>query len=162
MKYCIVILLFLSQVCVGQSFTTRVSQRVIGREDVLQVEYVADNVEMDQFNLPRFANWTMVSGPDLSSSKILSGNTVSQQTIYAVMLKPRVGGVLVVPGATALINNKPQRSNQVSVQVKNTSHIGGSPSVSSQPPPSLLDLMPDQLPANQSLRSGEDALEKQS
>ncbi len=160
MKYCIVILLLLWQVCIGQSFTTRVSQKVIGREDVLQVEYVADNVDMDQFNLPRFANWTMVSGPDLSSSKILSGNTVSQQTIYAVMLKPRVGGVLVVPGATALINNKPQRSNQVSVQVKNTSHIGGTSPATAQPQPSLLDLLPDQLPANQSLRAGEDAVEK--
>ena len=160
MKYSIIILLLISQVCIGQTFTTRVSQKVIGREDVLQVEYVADNVNMDQFNLPRFANWTMVAGPDLSTSKILSGNTVSQQTIYAVMLKPRVGGVLVVPGATALINNKPQRSNQVSVQVKNTSHVGGVQSVQSQQPTSLLDLLPDQLPANQSLRAGEDALEK--
>lgn len=160
MRYILFLLLFICQIGIGQSFTTRTSQSIIGREDVLQVEYIAENVSMEQFNLPRFANWTMVSGPSLSTSKVISGSNSYEQIIYSVMLKPKVGGVLVVPGAIALINKKPQRSNQVSVQVKNVSHVGGGSASRPQPQPSFLDIIPDQLPAHQTLRAGEDPVEK--
>ncbi len=162
MKFSIVIFLLTCQATFGQSFTTRISPKIIGKEDVLQVEYVADNVTIDQFNLPRFVNWTIVSGPNVSSSKIVSGSTVKEQTIYSVMLQPQRTGTIIIPAASALINNKPQRSNEVSVQVRDVSHVGGQPSSSNQPSPSLFDLppTPGAVSPNQYLQKGENAVDK--
>ncbi len=162
MRYCFTILFLISQAAFAQSFITRVSPKIIGKEDVLQVEYVADGAEMDQFNLPKFVNWTIVSGPNISSSKIVSGNGVKQQTTYSVMLLPQITGVIIIPGATALINNRPQRSNQVSVQVKNVAHVGGQTTGTPQAGAPLFDFPPitERLPANQFLKKGESAVDK--
>ncbi len=161
MKYCLIFLLVF-QSAFAQSFTTRVSPKIIGKQDVLLVEYIADNVSIDQFNLPRFVNWTLVSGPDVSSSKMIVNSSVKQQTIYSVTLLPQITGVIIIPGATALINNRPYRSNQVSVQVKNVPHMGGQPSASQQPQVSILDMpdMPARLPYNQYLKRGENPIDK--
>ncbi|MEJ7683823.1 MAG: BatD family protein [Segetibacter sp.] len=128
----------------------------------LQVEYEADNVSMEQFVLPRFDKWTVVSGPNLSSSTMQAGNVVKQQMVYSVMVQPNVTGTLTIPGATALINNKPKRSNTITVQVKNVSHITGSPPPTQAPARSLFDQMPfeDEIPSTQYLKKGEKALDK--
>ena len=161
MKLRLFIVLMAWQVASAQSFSTRVSPKILGKEDILQVEYVADNVSIDQFNLPRFINWTILSGPNVSNSKVISGSAVKEQTIYSVMLQPQIVGVIIIPGASALINNKPQQSNQVSVQVKNVAHVGGQPSANVQPQTPLFDLLgAREVPTNQSLKKGENAVEK--
>lgn len=156
------ILLLISKISVAQSFTTKVSATAIGKNDVLQVEYEADNVSMEQFVLPRYDKWTIISGPNLSSSTMQSGHTIRQQMTYSVMVQPNVTGTLTIPGATALINNKPQRSNAIAVQVKNVSHISGSQPPAKAPAGSLFDQMPfeDEIPSTQYLKKGEKALDK--
>src|SRR5919107_973217 len=156
------ILLLICKISVAQSFTTKVSATTIGKNDVLQVEYEADNVSMEQFVLPRFEKWTVISGPNLSSSTMQTGNIVKQQMVYSVMVQPNVPGTLVIPGATALINNKPQRSNTVTVQVKNVSHIPGSSTPAQAPAGSLFDHLPfeDEVPVSQYLKKGEKAIDK--
>jgi hypothetical protein len=161
-KYSFLTLLLFCKTSFAQSFITKVSAATIGKNDVLQIEYKADNVSMEQFVLPRFDKWTVVSGPNLSSSTMQTGKVVKQQMVYSVMVQPNVAGILTVPGATALINNKPQRSNAVTVVVKNVSHIAsGRPSTQS-PATSLFDRLPmdDQVPANQYLKKGEKAIDK--
>ena len=136
---------------------------MIGRNDVVQIEYVADNVSVDQFVLPRFDSWTVVSGPNLSSSTVQTGNSLKQQVSYSVMLQPNESGNLVIPGATALINNKPQKSNGVLIVVKDVAHLQNSaPPAANTPQPSILDQNPfeDQVPANQYLKKGERAIDK--
>lgn len=161
-RYCFFILLLLHDPAVAQSFTTKVSATTIGKRDVLQVEYQADNAAMEQFVLPRFDKWTVVSGPNLSSSTIQNGNIMKQQMVYSVMIQPNATGTLTVPGATALINNKPQRSNTIIVQVKNTEHVAGSQQPGQSQQNSLFDQLPfeDEVPANQYLKKGEKAIDK--
>ena len=103
MKYSALIYLFIYQITFAQSFTTRISPKIIGKQDVVQVEYVADDVTIEQFNLPRFINWTIVSGPNMSNSKIIANGDVKEQTVYSVMLLPKISGTIVIPGASALI-----------------------------------------------------------
>jgi preprotein translocase subunit SecG len=141
-----------------------VSATTIGRKDVLQIEYIAEDVVMEQFTLPRFNKWkwTVVSGPTLSSTTTQMGRVVKQQTIYSVMLQPNATGLITVPGATALINNKPMRSNVVIVQVKNLDHTGSSKPPVQTPKSSLFDQLPfeDEVPSNQYLKKGEKAIDK--
>lgn len=155
--------MLLVKMCIAQSFTTRASATAIGKNDVVQIEYIADDVSIDQFILPRFNQWTVVSGPNLSSSTVQTGNIIKQQVSYSVMLQPNVTGTLSIPGATALINNKPRRSNGVTIVVKNVDHLPGSaPPAQASPQGSLLDRLPfeDQVPANQFLKKGERAIDK--
>lgn len=156
------ILLLISKISVAQSFTTKVSATTIGKNDVLQVEYEADNASMEQFVLPRFDKWTVISGPNLSSSTMQTGNIVKQQMVYSVMLQPNVSGTLRIPGATALINNKPQLSNTITVKVKDVNHIPGNQPPTQAPARSLFDHLPfeDEVPASQYLKKGEKALDK--
>lgn len=152
----------LCKISFAQSFITKVSAAAIGKNDVLQVEYEADNVSIEQFVLPRFDNWIILSGPNLSSSTTQTGNIVKQQMVYSIIVQPKVSGVLTVPGATALINNKPQHSNTIKVLVKSESHIAGSKPPARPPVTSLFDQLPfeDEVPANQYLKKGEKALDK--
>jgi len=161
-RYLFLILLLLCKISFAQTFITKVSATTIGKNDVLQIEYEADNVSMEQFVLPRFEKWTVVSGPNLSSSTIQTGNVVKQQMVYSVIVQPNVTGVLAVPGATALIDNKPRRSNTVRILVKNVSNVTGSKPPTFSPVAPLFDQLPlgDEVPANQYLKKGEKALDK--
>ncbi len=161
-KYCFLVLLLCFNISFSQSFTTRVSATIIGKMDVLQIEYVAENASLEEFVLPSFPHWTIVSGPNLSSSRMQNGNVVKMQTIYSVMVQPEITGTITVPGASARINNKVQNSNSIQVVVKNTDHV-----LSAKPPtqpatPSILDQFPfaDEVPANQYLKKGEKAIDK--
>ena len=158
-----IILLLLVKTSIAQSFITKASATSIGKNDVVQIEYIAETVSLDQFVLPTFNKFTVVSGPNLSSSTTQMGNVVKQQVSYSVMLQPTTPGTFIIPGATALINNKPKRSNGVTIIVKNVDHLRGSaPPAQSAPQGSLFDQMPfeDQVPANQFLRKGEKAIDK--
>lgn len=160
--YIFSVLMVLAELSSAQSFITRVSATTIGRDDILQIEYVADNVEMDDFVLPNFSNWTVVSGPNLSSSRMQNGNLVKQETVYSVLVQPAGTGSLLVPGATANINNKLQKSNAVAVVVKNIAHFGNAKPPVQAPQSSIFDQPPfeDELPANQYLKKGEKAIDK--
>jgi hypothetical protein len=159
----IILVIFLANHSLAQTFITKASATSIGKNDVVQIEYIAENVSLDQFVLPNFNKFTVVSGPNLSSSTTQMGNVVKQQTSYSVMLQPTTPGTFIIPGATALINNKPQRSNGVTIIVRDVDHLRGStPPAQTSPPGSLFDQLPfeDQMPANQYLRKGEKAIDK--
>lgn len=160
--YYLSFLVLFNQIASAQSFITKVSATTIGKKDVLQIEYKADNASIDQFTLPHFSKWTVLSGPNLSSSTIQTGNVVKQEMSYSVMLQPTSTGILTVPGATALINNKPGRSNAVNVQVKTIDHLPGIQPQGQPSASSLFDQIPfeDEVPSSQYLKKGEKAIDK--
>ncbi|WP_018616204.1 BatD family protein [Segetibacter koreensis] len=161
-RYIFLIVLLFSKVSFAQSFITKVSATTIGKNDVLQIEYEANDVTMEQFVLPHFNKWTVVSGPNLSSSTMKAGKVIKQQIVYSVIVKPNAVGSLMVAGATALINNKPQRSNPVAIQVKSVAHITGSQLPAQARSRSLFDpfTLEDEVPATQYLKKGEKAIDK--
>ncbi len=148
----------------GQTFTTQAEVKIMGKKDVLQVSYVADNVSIKQLAMPKFSNWMVVSGPDISTNTIVVNGSMKQSTTYTVLLQPVATGKIVVPGATALINDKPRQSNSLFIEVKNEDHLLSSANPPSQPASqtSLFDLFPteDELPTGQFLKKGESAINK--
>ena len=110
----------------AQTFSTRVSANSIGKKDAVQVEYVAENVDLQDLILPVFNGWSILSGPNFSSNRLQTGNIVKQQVIYTLTLQPQATGRLNIPGAKATIDNKVKLSNSVVVEVKNTDHVQGS------------------------------------
>ena len=148
----------------GQTFSTEAEAKIMGKKDVVQVAYIADNVNIQQLSLPKFINWIVVSGPDVSTSTMIENGSVKQNTTYTIILQPTTTGKIVVPGASALINGKPKNSNPLIIEVKNQDHLLSSANPPSQQPPqtSLLDLFPmeDDLPSGQFLKKGENAINK--
>jgi hypothetical protein len=163
-RYLLLFLLLSGNQIFAQSFLTKVSSKTIGKKDVLQIEYIAQDASLEQFNLPRFNTWAVVSGPNLSSSTVQTGNIVKQETSYSILVQPKTTGILTVPGATALVNNKPQKSNDITIDVKNVDHVGGNQATAPQRMQgSLLDQSPfddEQFDDDQFLRKGESAKEK--
>lgn len=136
----------------------------MGKKDALQIDYVAENASLEQFNLPNLVTWRVISGPNYSSSTLQTGKLVKEEVIYSIIVQPTSTGKLTVPGATALINNKPVRSNPVIVEVKTTDHVAGSvPAPQSPPAISLLDQLQmgeDPIDNGQVLKKGENAKDK--
>ncbi|MDB5191829.1 MAG: hypothetical protein JWQ96_1392, partial [Segetibacter sp.] len=163
-RYCIIFLLLVCNAALAQSFTTRVSSKTIGKRDVLQVEYVGQNVNLSDFRVPSYSNWTVIAGPNFSSNRMDVNGVVTQETVYSLMIQPRAIGKLVIPGATAVINNKLYKSNQVLIVVKNVDHIsGGQPAAPPQMQGSILDQLrkgDEEYGNDQFLRKGEDPREK--
>jgi len=163
-RYFIVLLLLISNLSFAQSFVTKVSARTIGKKDVIQIEYSAENATLDQFILPKLNTWNLISGPNFSSSTIQTGKLVKQQTSYSIMVQPKTTGKLIIPGATALIDNKPQRSNPVLVEVKNVDHVGNNQAAPQRNlQGSILDKLhagDEQYDNSQFLRKGENARDK--
>lgn len=149
---------------VAQSFTTKVSAKTIGKRDVVQVEYVAENLELQELVLPVFNGWQILSGPNFSSNRLQTGNIIKQQVVYTLTLQPQATGRLIIPGAKATIDSKTRLSNFVSIEVKNQDHVqGSSPAAGNSQQPSIFDqLSPGEEGVNddQVLKKGESARDK--
>lgn len=162
--YILLGLLLAGKMVTAQSFTTKVSAKVIGKNDAIQVEYIAENLDLQEIVLPVFNGWSILSGPNFSSNRLQTGNIIKQQTVYTLTLQPQATGRLTVPGAKATIDNKIKLSNFVSVEVKNVEHVQGSTPAagSSQPGFSPDQLAPGEQDVNedQVLRKGENARDK--
>ena len=156
--------LLAGKVVAGQSFTTQVSAKIIGKKDVVQVEYVAENLDLQELVLPVFNGWSILSGPNFSSNRLQTGNIIKQQVVYTLTLQPQATGRLTIPGAKATIDNKTKLSNTVSVEVKDVEHVqGNTPAAGNKPTPSVLDQLikgDEDINDDQVLKSGESARDK--
>ena len=147
----------------AQTFSTRVSAKSIGKKDAVQVEYIAENLELQDLILPVFNGWSILSGPNFSSNRLQTGNIIKQQVIYTLTLQPQATGRLTIPGAKATIDNKVKLSNTVVVEVKNTDHVQGN---NAAPAPGIVPgfddpmLMDEEMNDDQVLRKGESARDK--
>lgn len=164
-SYILVCILLVATPVAGQSFTTQVSAKLIGKKDFVQVQYVAENLDLSNFLLPTFKGWAVQSGPNFSSNMVQMGNQVKQQIIYSFILLPMRTGRLSIPAATITIDkNNSRQSNTVTVDVRDVDHVGGNAIPQTPAAPPLID---DDPPARQEdfsreqiLRRGESARDK--
>ncbi|TDH25128.1 protein BatD [Segetibacter sp. 3557_3] len=165
LRYIWAVLFVISSASFAQSFTTRVSSKAIGKSDLLEVQYVAENLELADFILPSFPGWVVQSGPNFSSNRMQSGNTITQQIIYSVTLQPTRTGKLSVPAATVNIDrNNKRKSNTVTIDVKPVDHVAGNrrTNMGSQPGAIMDDPAQDEETdtRDQVLRKGENPINK--
>ncbi len=161
--FILMVFLFAGKMVAAQSFTTRVSAKVIGKKDVVQLEYVAENLDLLELVLPVFKNWTIVSGPNFSSNRLQTGNIVKQETIFTLILQPLASGQLTIPGAKATVDNRTKLSNVVTVEVKNTDHVqGNTPAMGAprQSAPAFPPMDEEDINDEQVLKGSESARDK--
>jgi len=141
-------------------FTAMANSNTIARDEVVQVEYLIENVShVSQFVPPSFKNFQILSGPNYSSGWSFVNGNLNQYVSIGYVLKPLTTGKLNLPAATAKISGKSISSNTVSVEVLNA--YSGSNSArnfvqgNAPPAPGSLNAVEDFI-----LRKGEDPIEK--
>lgn len=157
------ILLFLCCACavslVAQvKFTTLVNETTIGKNEYVQVQYVVENASaIKELTPPIFKGFNIVAGPIQQTGMSNINGSLTRYEGIAFTLKPLNTGKYIIGGATAIVDNKPMRSNPVTITVINAT-------TGNAPPNSFFE--PDEQPAlpqvneDYILKPGENAAQK--
>ncbi|HEX6915218.1 MAG TPA: BatD family protein [Chitinophagaceae bacterium] len=112
-------------------FDVSVNAREIGRRDEVEVRYLISGTDRaSDFQPPYFSNWTVMSGPVISSTNYTLNGKSSASTSYTYLLSPMKAGKLVIPSTTIAVNGKTYTCKGVQVLVKNQAHVAGVPGAS--------------------------------
>lgn len=93
-----------------------VNRNTLGMEDLLQVSYSLSG-KGSKWKLPSFPDWTVVSGPNVSTSFQSINGVTSQTTTYTYLLQPTKSGKFTIPAAGVEVDGKMVSSNTVEVTV---------------------------------------------
>ena len=142
-------------------FATVVNGSEYSKNENVQVDYVIENAaSIESLTPPAFKGFAVVSGPMQQSGMSVVNGATSKYEGITYVLRPLVTGKLVIPGATALIDGKQLRSNNVTLTVTSGPPRHANPSPSN---PFLGLAAPEEAPeVNEEyvLRKGESAAEK--
>lgn len=149
------------------SFTAKVSQKITGEQDVLQIDFVLDGAaQVDQFTPPSFSPFQVVEGPSYTSGfNLINGNTSKYYSV-TFYLKPSGTGKFTIGPASIQVGSQVLRSNSVSVEVvkgsTGASAASSSPFQGMMPPMNMDPYAPARREAygDQYLRKGEKAEDK--
>jgi hypothetical protein len=114
-------------------FTTVVNLPDVGQRDYLQVQFIVENAkQIDDFDPPtEFPGFHVVEGPIQSAGMSVINGNMSQYKGLSFVLQPTRTGKFTIAGATAVVDGKKMRSNNIAVTV----HPGGSGVAPSSPAP---------------------------
>jgi hypothetical protein len=112
----ILVLPFISTAQVN--FTTLADKQSIGLTDILQVQFIAENAsQIEAFQAPPFTDFNVLQGPIETSGMSLVNGEISRYLAMTFILRPKRTGKLMIQGASALINGKRMKSNQLRIDV---------------------------------------------
>ncbi len=113
-------------------FTTVVNSQELGQHDYLQVQFIVENAQqIEEFDPPAdFPGFRVLEGPIQSSGMSVINGNMSQYKGVSFVLQPTRTGKFTIAGATAVVDGKKMRSNNIAVAV----HAGGSGSAPSRGP----------------------------
>lgn len=149
-------------------FSVVCPQKKIGKNDLLQIQFKVENAtSVDNINPPSFNNFTVVSGPNQTSSESNINGKVSEYVALGYSLAPTATGKFTIGAATALADGKQLKTAPVTITVVNGSVAQSQPNTSQQnlPPfPNLNFDFPPQPVTHQFddyiLKPGENVTEK--
>ncbi len=103
-------------------FYTRVDQEVVGRNQPVQLQYVVENAKtIDQFKAPLFNDFVLIQGPvESSGMSVINGNKTEYKSLV-YLLQPKTTGKISIKGATAIVDGREMRSNNIIIEVTNRS-----------------------------------------
>lgn len=141
-------------------FSTVVDEKEVGKGDYVQVQYIVENASsVESLTAPAFNGFTVVSGPMQQNGMSIINGAVSKYEGVTFVLKPSATGKFVIPGATAVVDGKQVRSNNVTVTVTNApprpSNISNNPFFGLSVPEEAPEVSEEYI-----LRKGESAAEK--
>ena len=120
------LILATSKIMAQVKFTTMVNNTTIARDEVVQVEFLIENVsQVNQFVPPSFKHFQVLSGPNHSSGWSFVNGNLNQYISVGYVLRPLTTGKLILNPAVAKINGKAISSNPVTVEVLNANSGNG-------------------------------------
>ncbi len=105
----------------AQSFTTSVDRTEIALDQYLQVEFVLENAQGKNFNMPDLTGWTVIQGPSTSSSVSIINGARSSSISYGYVLSPKSVGLLTIGKAEITVGNKTLYTQPVTIKVTKAS-----------------------------------------
>jgi BatD DUF11 like domain len=104
------------------TFTVVCPQKKIGKNDVLQVQFMVNNASnVEAINPPSFKNFSIISGPNQQSGMSDINGKVNQYVAISYYLKPNAIGKFTIGPASAKADGKDFRSSPLNVEVTNAS-----------------------------------------
>ncbi|MDQ6904248.1 MAG: BatD family protein, partial [Bacteroidota bacterium] len=108
------------------TFTVVCPQKKIGKNDLLQVQFMMNNASnVETINPPSFKNFSVVSGPNQQSGMSDINGKVNQYVAISYYLKPQSVGKFTIGAATAKADGKSFQSDPLIVEVTNVSTSSG-------------------------------------
>lgn len=93
----------------------------VGQNDYFELKYIVENDDVTDIQLPRLNDFTILSGPNLSTSSsiMMSGTKVkkSRTTTYTYILEPKTLGTFKIPSAILMIAGKQVTAKSVAIKV---------------------------------------------
>ncbi|HEY6505215.1 MAG TPA: BatD family protein [Chitinophagaceae bacterium] len=116
----IILLLSLLIVCINATaqviFKTIVQKSTVEVGESFFVQYTVENIEgNDGFNLPYFTGLRLVSGPNIYPGKVNSPDGLKPVKNYVVTLEALSPGRFIIPGASATINGRFIKSDDITI-----------------------------------------------
>lgn len=104
------------------SFTVSLSKNKLGLNERFSLTYTVNN-NGDRFTAPNLTDFSVLSGPNTSSSTSIINGKVTRENTYTYYLRPKKIGVFTIGSASIYVKGKQYLSGGVSVQVLKTSPL---------------------------------------
>ena len=101
----------------AQKFTSFVNKNKIALNETFQVTFKLEGAQSQDIDYPSFADFTVLGGPNTSSSMQFVNGQMSQSVSYSFYLRPKKQGKLTINSATVKVNNKELTSKPLTVEV---------------------------------------------
>lgn len=113
----------LQSVTIAQAtFTVVCPQKKIGKNDVLQIQFMVNNAStVEAISPPPFKNFSVVSGPNQQSGMSDINGKINQYVAISYYLKPNAIGKFTISAASAKADGKDFKSSPLNVEVTNAS-----------------------------------------
>lgn len=117
----LLITLLCSISAIGQiTFTASLNKNKVGKNEQFTLTYTV-NEDAGNFSPPNLADFSILSGPNSSSSTTIINGKVSKENSYTYYLRAKKTGIYTISSASILVNGRKVRSNNVTIQVLKSS-----------------------------------------
>lgn len=126
----LILLLLLSLPGFAQNFTASVDKKKMSVNSTFQITFTLENADGSSFRAPSFKDFSVISGPNQSTSMQFINGSMSRSVSFSYYLKPASEGTFTIGAATIVAGGKTLSSNTVTVEVakgdaNNQSNQGG-------------------------------------
>lgn len=107
----------------AQKFYASPEKIEVGERDIFEVSYVLENASANDFQAPAFNDFTVMGGPNKSTSMQIMNGSMSSSLSISFSLQPKHIGTFTIPAATITTDKKQTlRSGKIVVTVSKGSH----------------------------------------
>ena len=101
----------------AQKFTAFVNKNKVAMNETFQVTFKLEGAQSRSVNYPAFDNFTVLGGPNTSTSMQFVNGKMSQSVSYSFYLRPAKQGKLTIGSASVSVNNKEFKSQPLTIEV---------------------------------------------